>query len=505
MNYHIKTISTVIGIFLSVIITVGHAFANSLPELYKHSGPEIDGGINYRGQVAQPQLHYGEGAADTSESLAASAVHLQEPKIILVASSDSNTPPHHSDDWGGKHYPPAEAFPRKLNAGLWQVKNDTSPANEAYAKTLQQVLEHINAVPIGQELLIKLKEKLGRGQPVGYIARLGWGTAHGAGGGNAASQMVRPINNHDGSVSLEVNTEYLKMIFDGGLGPSPAKTIRNVVMDMYRIQQGNRTNSDSSNGHFVNEMRAALAGDQFYGELTVGNHDGTAFNYGLNSVLGMEGVPLARMTGVWPLREMMYSKRVVNGMEVMEPSWVPTYIEAVESNLHGGERLPFELVKVGGIGTEFKTPLRVVLNTLDTRVAWGSVEVLNKTLRDLGALHLQIDNNSLLLRNAASDARALGTMNTLASAITESPFFIIEKAGREGLMNRVMETLHQLVTIDRKYSAADVKAMARGLQLPQRLQTFIDDLGNDRVPRPQSSLAQPKKRPTVAKLQFSTN
>lgn len=151
MNYHIKTISTVIGIFLSVIITVGHAFANSLPELYKHSGPEIDGGINYRGQVAQPQLHYGEGAADTSESLAASAVHLQEPKIILVASSDSNTPPHHSDDWGGKHYPPAEAFPRKLNAGLWQVKNDTSPANEAYAKTLQQVLEHINAVPIGQE------------------------------------------------------------------------------------------------------------------------------------------------------------------------------------------------------------------------------------------------------------------------------------------------------------------------------------------------------------------
>lgn len=46
MNYHTNTISAVLGITLSAIITVDHAFANSLADLYKRSGLEIGGWIN---------------------------------------------------------------------------------------------------------------------------------------------------------------------------------------------------------------------------------------------------------------------------------------------------------------------------------------------------------------------------------------------------------------------------------------------------------------------------
>ncbi|NBQ69520.1 MAG: porin, partial [Nitrosomonadaceae bacterium] len=46
MNHRINTISTVLGITLSAIITVDHALASSLPELYKRSGLEIGGWIN---------------------------------------------------------------------------------------------------------------------------------------------------------------------------------------------------------------------------------------------------------------------------------------------------------------------------------------------------------------------------------------------------------------------------------------------------------------------------
>jgi hypothetical protein len=46
MNDHIKTISALLVMVLSAIITVDHAFANSLADLYKRSGLEIGGWIN---------------------------------------------------------------------------------------------------------------------------------------------------------------------------------------------------------------------------------------------------------------------------------------------------------------------------------------------------------------------------------------------------------------------------------------------------------------------------
>lgn len=46
MNYRIKTISAVLGIVSSAIITLDHAHANSLPELYERSGLQIGGWIN---------------------------------------------------------------------------------------------------------------------------------------------------------------------------------------------------------------------------------------------------------------------------------------------------------------------------------------------------------------------------------------------------------------------------------------------------------------------------
>ena len=46
MNYHINTISAVLGIVLSAIFTADHAFANSFADLYKRSGLEIGGWIN---------------------------------------------------------------------------------------------------------------------------------------------------------------------------------------------------------------------------------------------------------------------------------------------------------------------------------------------------------------------------------------------------------------------------------------------------------------------------
>ncbi|MDE2388483.1 MAG: hypothetical protein KGN35_05295, partial [Betaproteobacteria bacterium] len=307
--------------------------------------------------------------------------------------SDSNTPPHLTD-WGGKHYPPAEAFRREPGADLWHVKNDAPSANESHAATLQQTLEHINAVPQGKELLTRLKAQMGQGKPLLFIARADWTPQR---EGVDIPKTVRPVNVVDqpGSIAIEVNADYLQknVLGQGGnVHTTPAKAIRYVYADLLRtehlidrVQQGRPTDFHSYrqdkgieanvskadrlsalHGYFTDELKVSLAGDQFYGQLTASNNDGSTFRYGLNYTLTKGGMPLAMSVP----GSIIFNNRVLHQMEIIpEANWASTYADAIKkSNLSGGTKLAFEPIKTGIQGTEWKTPLRVVLNTLDTRI-----------------------------------------------------------------------------------------------------------------------------------------
>lgn len=360
---------------------------------------------------------------------------------------------------------PSEAYPAELlSIGSYGAGPGLAASHET---TLKQALGHVHGVSSGAKALKELRQ-WGKA-PTVFMAvtdpkKFG------------PSEVAKVALLSSGEPIVTVNTTRLSKIFAGDqdTATTPAKAVTGLFTEIVRAdQEWKRKVGDApKGGPIADDFAATMKADAFYGELA-GETERRTFRYRLSRDL--------------------YAKQLVDSFEEVTKTWWKVNV----SGQSGGVRLGAHLVETGGGG---ETPLRLLLNTLDTRNNWAPVDNLNALMAETHP-HLTLNKNSLALLDILTGAQSRGELKEMANNYKRAngPH---EKFDETKLIEVVKEEIKSLVD-QGAYSKEDVAELIQGLSLPAPLRTFFDDLLG-RTPAAPSPLPNRQSVGPIAKLQLTT-